>query len=426
MNDLARSHRLIVASAIAGAVLRLAFAFVYWNNKPLTHDEREYLALAESVSAGRGFVYDAGHETGTAQQFGRAPGYPLFLAVIGAGAREHDAVPASVKIAQSIVGALGIWIIGALARRAAGPAAGVAAAALAAVYPPLVWICAYVLSEALYCTLALLTVWLLDKGVDRAESAAEGAGTSSGAGLIAVAGVVAGAAILVRPAMLFFLPLAAVWLVARRHVRLAVALAVSTVLVVAPWTIRNLRVYDRFVLVASEGGVTFWTGNHPLARGEGDLAANPDIKIAELEFRAAHPGLTAEELEPLYYKEALARIRAHPGWWVGLLFRKAFYTVVPAGPSYALHSTLYRLSSIASYVILLPFAFPGARAWRRRAHRPEALFLLAASALIVCLLFFPQERFRIPVIDPTLIVCAGIWYGMRASGPESRASFMAV
>ena len=54
--------------------------------------------------------------------------------------------------------------------------------------------------------------------------------------------------------------------------------------------LRNVRVYGRFVLVASEGGVTFWTGNHPLARGEGDLAANPDIKAAELTFRAAHPG----------------------------------------------------------------------------------------------------------------------------------------
>jgi hypothetical protein len=35
-----------------------------------------------------------------------------------------------------------------------------------------------------------------------------------------------------------------------------------------------------------------------------------------------------------------------------------------------------------------------------------ALALLAGSALLVCLVFFPQERFRIPVIDPTLIVCA--------------------
>jgi len=411
--DFARSHRLIVAAAIAGLLLRLAFAFVYWNHKPLTHDEREYLALAQSVSAGRGFTYHAGHETGTAQQFGRAPAYPLFLAAIGAGARVYDAVPARVKIAQSIVGAVGVWVIGLLARRAAGPAAGVAAAAIASIYPPLVWICAYVLSEALYSTMALVTVLLLDLALDRAERSAARSWMQRGGLLAVAAGVCAGAAILVRPAMLFFLPLAALWLVARRRVALAAALVGAALLIVAPWTIRNLRVYDRFVLVASEGGVTFWTGNHPLARGEGDLAANPDIKTAEIAFRTAHPGLTAEALEPLYYREALGYIAAHPGWWFGLLLKKAFYTVVPAGPSYTLHSPLYRVSSIASYVILLPFALLGIRARQRQSHRPEALFLLAASALIVCLLFFPQERFRIPVIDPTLIVCAGIWCGTR-------------
>jgi hypothetical protein len=176
--------------------------------------------------------------------------------------------------------------------------------------------------------------------------------------------------------------------------------------VVAPWTVRNARVYGRFVLVASEGGVTFWTGNHPLARGEGDLAANPAIKAADLEFRRQHAGLTGEELEPLYYREALQHIRANPGWWVWLLARKAFYTIVPVGPSYALHSTRYRLASIVPYLLLLPFAVAGATRLRRAARPPAALFLLAGSAVLVCILFFPQERFRIPVIDPALIVCA--------------------
>jgi len=407
----------MLIAAVAGLAMRLAFGLGYWVGKPLTHDEREYLALAESVSAGRGFVYEAGHETGTAQQFGRAPAYPLFLALIGASDGHADAAPARVKIAQAFVGALGVWLIGLLGRRAAGPAAGVAAAAIASVYPPLVWICAYVLSEALYSTLALLTVLLLNMAMDRADVGDKRSGSFAGA-----AGLAAGVSILVRPAMLLFLPTAAVWLIARRRPRLAIGLIAAAMLVVLPWTARNLQVYDRFVLVASEGGVTFWTGNHPLARGEGDLAANPDIKVAELAFRSQHPGLTAEELEPLYYRDALAYIAAHPVWWLGLLMKKAFYTIVPAGPSYTLHSTLYRVSSVASYLILLPFAALGLGAWQRRPHRPEALFLLAASAVIVGLVFFPQERFRIPVIDPTLIVCAGIWYGLRTLAPIRRAS----
>jgi hypothetical protein len=158
------------------------------------------------------------------------------------------------------------------------------------------------------------------------------------------------------------------------------------------------------VLVASEGGVTFWTGNHPLARGEGDLAANPDLKLAELEFRRAHPGLTAEQLEPLYYRDALSFITHHPVAWIALVARKALYTLVPIGPSYTLHSTRYWAASVISYLVLLPPAILGiGRLWRS-ACRPTAVLLLGAAAVLVSLAFFPQERFRIPVIDPVLII----------------------
>lgn len=400
----------MVAAAILGLVLRLAFSFVYWVGKPLTHDEREYLELARGIAAGRGFVYSASHDTGTAQRFGRAPGYPLFLAAVGAGRPAGDGVPAAVKVSQAAAGAVVVWLIGLLATRSAGGRAGVVAAFLAAVYPPLVWIAAYILSETLYAALALGAVLLLQVAADRS---AEQPRSRGAIGTAIAAGVTTGAAILVRPAMLFFLPLAIVWLATRRRRVMALAVLLAAAAIVTPWTIRNARVYGRLVLVASEGGVTFWTGNHPLAIGEGDLAANPDIKRADLEFRRAHPGLTAEQLEPLYYRDALQQIVAHPFWWAGLLVRKAVYTVIPAGPSYALHSTKYRVASVVSYLMLLPFAAAGAvRLWRSP-RRPAALFLLAVSAVFVSLIFFPQERFRIPVIDPVLIVCAGALAGRR-------------
>lgn len=336
-SDSTRAQRLIMAATVVGFALRLAFGFGYWQHRPLTHDEREYLALARSLAQGKGFVYDApASETGTSQQFGRAPGYPAFLALIGAGREEFDATPARVKLAQSIVGAVGVWLIGLIGYRAAGARAGIAAAAMAAVYPPLVWICSYVLSEALYSTMALASVVLLNLAIDRAEIRRRTA-----APLAITAGLAVGFAILVRPVMLLFLPIAALWLIARRRTPIALAVIVAAALVVAPWTLRNARVYHRFVLVASEGGVTFWTGNHPRARGEGDLAANPHIKVADLAFRAEHPEMSAEELEPLYYRDALRYIGGHPLWWIGLLLKKMFYTIVPAGPSYALHSPLY-------------------------------------------------------------------------------------
>lgn len=417
--DRLRARRHIALAALVGLALRVAFGLVYWVDKPLTHDEREYLALAAGLAEGRGFVYTE-PPAGTTAQFGRAPGYPALLAAIGAGSRTPTAAPVRVKVIQAILGAFGVWLIGLAALDAAGLRAGVAAAWMSAVYPPLVWIPAYVFSETLYSLLALGTALTLQTFVEPWTSGTRGRhSTGRGLALALIAGALCGTAILVRPAMLFFLPLATIWLLWRRLPRAAVALVVGATLVVTPWTVRNYRTYGRFVLVAAEGGVTFWTGNHPLARGEGDLAANPELKLAELEFRRAHPGLTAEELEPLYYRDAIEHITADPLWWLGLLARKVFFTVVPSGPSYRLHSFRYRAASVISYGLLLPFAAAGAFVLWRRGRRPTALLLLAAASVLVCIVFFPQERFRIPVIDPVLIVCAAaLFRGFRL--PPSR------
>jgi hypothetical protein len=211
--------------------------------------------------------------------------------------------------------------------------------------------------------------------------------------------------------MLFYFPIAVLlllWRPPRQGAGLsaAVVFALLAMVPIVPWTIRNLSVEGRFVLIASEGGVTFWTGNHREAIGEGDMAANPHLKRLNQEFRARHAGLSEAELEGRYYRDAFTFIRDAPGWWLGLLARKAWYTVVPVGPSYRLHSPLYFWASALSYGLLLPLGVWGLVACRE--PRPWALLGLAASAIVVCLVFFPQERFRIPVIDPTLVAGASL------------------
>jgi len=398
--------RAVWLAVAVGIAARLAFSLVYWVDKPLTHDEREYLLLARNVAEGRGFAHlqpDGAPVPG--EHFGRAPIYPVLLAgIVRAAGMPPDgdaALLRSVRIVQAALGGALVWLVAWLAGRAAGPAAAAAAAWLAAVYPPLVWTPAYVWSETLFSVLALGCAAVLS--LERRTSPA-----------LAAAGVLAGVAVLTRPAMLFFLPLAAAWLAWKREWRGAVLFALACALVVLPWTVRNVREYGRFVLVASEGGITFWTGNHPLAVGEGDLAANPQLKRENVALRARHPGLTPEALEPVYYREALRFIREHPARWAWLVARKAFYAVVPVGPSYRLHSALYFGASVASYLAVLPFALMGLVRLARARRLPAPLLLLAASSFLVCLVFFPQERFRIPVVDPTLLVSAAAWWALRA------------
>jgi 4-amino-4-deoxy-L-arabinose transferase-like glycosyltransferase len=402
-----RYAALLLAAAAAGLALRLAFGFGYWTGEVLTRDEREYLSLARGVASGRGFVYDADVLDDPGEPFGRAPGYPAFLAAVGGGRAGVAAVPGSVKAAQAVLGAAGVVLVGLLATRLGGRRAGVAAAAIAAAYPPLVWISAYAFSEALFWPLGLLLAMSATRMLDPDRAAPARAALWCG--------LLAGVCVLIRPGTLVVAPLAAVVLTRQRRLAPLAVFALGLAVVVAPWTARNYAQSERFVLVASEGGVTFWTGNNPLARGEGDFAANPDIRRASDALRARHPGLSEEDMEPIYYREALRWIAAHPLDWLALEASKLFYLVVPIGPSYRLHSARYYAASVVSYGLVLVGAIVGLSRVGRRAARVPGLWLLAASAVAIGLVFFPQERFRIPILDPTLVICTGAVWSRRGT-----------
>jgi hypothetical protein len=119
----------------------------------------------------------------------------------------------------------------------------------------------------------------------------------------------------------------------------------------------------------------------------------------------------------MYYGEVFEFVRQHPGRWLILEARKLFYTFVPIGPSYTLHSNRYFVASLVSYGLLAPFALVGLwRLWRQPGPSPLwALGVLALSSVVVCLVFFPQERFRIPVLDPAAIVAAAVVLSGRRS-----------
>ena len=418
------SGRSVQAAIVVALLARLAFGLGYWTGKPLTHDEREYLTLAANISQGRGFATDLPGETPSptnTQTFGRGPGYPVFLAPLTwldadlrAGRLPAD-VPAAVKIIQAILGAGAILVLSGLVRRVAGDRAGIAAAWVAALFPPLVWMPAYALSEQLASVLALgCAAWL---GAVTDGTPADRDARSGTTRALVAAGLAAGIGALTRPGQLFFLPLAALLLLwrapdRRTGLRRALLFTVLALAAIAPWTVRNALVHAQFVPIASSGGVNFWIGNHREAIGDGDLAANPHLKLRNAEFRERHAGLSEEALEPLYYREARGFIAADPVWWLGLEARKLWYTFVPFGPSYRLHAPRYFWASAVSLLLLLPAAVYGL-VRTPSGTRPAALLTLAASTVVVGLVFFPHERFRLPVMDPALIAGAALCASQR-------------
>jgi len=164
---------------------------------------------------------------------------------------------ASVQVLQCLVGALLVPALGLIGRSAFGESAGLVAAGLAAFYPELVWFAAHFWAETLFTALLWWAIERLVTGDTRASAVAA-----------STAGLLWGLAVLTRETVLYFLPLAAVWLAWRRRggVKRAALFAGTSLLVVMPWTVRNGLVFDAFVPVSTAGALNLWQGNTRLSR----------------------------------------------------------------------------------------------------------------------------------------------------------------
>ena len=185
------------------------------------------------------------------------PLYPYFIAVLF----RLTGGLAAVQWAQVVLSALLVPAVGRIGTITHGERTGLVAAVVTAVFPELVWFAPHFWSE----TLMLFVLWW---GFERLL-VADGEGRPLSA---ALAGVLLGLTALTRETVLYFVPLAALWLAWRSprsggRWRCAAFLA-AVLLTVGPWTWRNWRVFQTFIPVSTSSGLNLWQGNVGLTREE--------------------------------------------------------------------------------------------------------------------------------------------------------------
>jgi 4-amino-4-deoxy-L-arabinose transferase-like glycosyltransferase len=420
-----RSTLAIIALALAGLAWRLWYAVDQFAGDDNLFDEGDaflYSNVAHDTAKGDWFLnrFEGTH-------FADHP--PLtVLSLTPTGWLFPDSVMAQ-RVTNSLLGALAIVLIGLFARRLAGPAAGIAAAAIAAVSPNLWMNDAVIMSETISTVVLVAVLWA---AVDlrRSPTLARAAGT----------GALCGVAILARAELALLLPLLIVPVVVlardlawrERLGRAALAVGVA-VAVVAPWTAWNAVEFEDTVLLSTNEGTTLLGSNcdvtyEPPLRGAWWLACVVDFND---EQQTRERGLDASQVSALQRDEALRYVREHAGelpsvvvarlgrtfGWHGL--EQQIYANNGEGrPSWASRA------GYVSFWILAPLAVAGAVVLRRRGGDLLPAIACLVIVVVVSAAFYGIARFRLP-LDVMTIVLAGVALGAvvdRWRGTRSRAA----
>ena len=338
---------------------------------------------------------------------------PLYLYFVGASFTLFGTLEA-VKYAQCLAGALLVPALGLLGRRVFGERAALLAAGIAAFYPELVWFASHFWAETLF---TVLLWWALERLV-----AADARG-STGAAL--ASGLLWGLAILTRETVLYFLPVAALWLAWRRGggARRAAGLVAVAAFVVLPWTLRNWLVFDAFVPVSTSGALNLWQGNTRLSRQEvyeEYWAVRGRIPKYEHARRRAIEAIL--ERQPLWIldklRDELPAFWAAHGQPIVHLERGAYGPVARPG-AYA-----------AVAVVLLPYLavlvlFVAGVATLPPGRGPVLLLAFLWFYVLLHVAAHGYPRYRLPAMPAVFLVAAHGWVAWRSRRPADRGHRLA-
>ena len=349
---------------------------------PSTNDDYEFNVFAQNLAAGRGYLNDQGQPSSF-----RAPGFSFFLAGLYVVAGANYAL---AFVTLCVLGAVSCVLTWLLAREFFPENWAQVAGMLSAVYLPHVWFATVFFSENLFVPLLTLGMWLTVRFL-------KGASTW----YLATAGAVFGLATLTRPFALILLPMFGLlaWLVRRplsiRFANLAVWTA-CFVVVMIPWTVRNYRVHGQFVLVATNGGSTFYGANNDRVVTERRYYGYwlSTTELPQRDLVVAQPNeLARDDME---WKLGMDWVKSHPKQFTFAAGLKLARLAVGL-PDFDGGRPIYRVLRMVGYWPFLALFLLGVIACLRR--RLWSLPWLAvhtgmAATVITAVIFWGSARFR--------------------------------
>ena len=365
-------------------------------------DAVEYEALAHSLQKGEGYSLDD-HPTAF-----RAPGYPLFLSLFYTLFGHHFWIN---KVLLSVIGALSCVGLFFLVRLLlANDRIATIVGLIMAVFPLQLYYTGHFTSEPLAIFLNILITIVMVKSLSAPDP-------KTALKLCFLAGLLCGYSTLTRsanliyPVMLFGLLFA---MQGRSReclqglIKGAAIFILGMVLIMAPWAIRNKIVLGKPVLVATNGGSTFWGANNAIVAdprsGHWGGWISTNRLVGESLVKSEFSEVALEKRE---WQEGVTYLKNNPGQIPGLLLGKFLRLMNPVPQS---PNRKYVALIAASTIFFLPFFIFGIYvAIRQKIF--NILFIPVWAHILVMLavtiIFYGTERLRTPY-QPFLMIYTAI------------------
>jgi 4-amino-4-deoxy-L-arabinose transferase-like glycosyltransferase len=380
--------RLAILGVLALALRLLYILVIAPAPVGLDGDWRFYHSAANLIANGHFYYRGIFHRAyATAEH---PPLYPLLLGLVSwfGGA---DVV--TQRVVGCVVGAVSVILFGLVGRRLGGERAGLIAALTAAVYPPLVVVDGALMSEPLLVfgvLIALLLVYRLTEAPTVRGAAALG-------GVVGLVTLAHTEALLLMP----LLVLPAAWRPrSGRGTRTAVAITTCAV-VLAPWVIRNVVVFNRLTLATNSNTVIAGANCRQTYYGPDIGWWRLDCNSERRTFRELVQGDANIHPALRYARRHLTRLPVVAA--VRVLRTFSMYQPLREGNG-QIRRRWFDAVGLALYYAILLLAAVGLR--RMRAWRWPLIALICVS-LIVSVVDSGLPRLRIPA-DVSLILLAAL------------------
>lgn len=392
-----RGRTILWGLLVAALVVRLVWGFLQPGEIDAKRlpDQAEYLELGDNLLRQRALhFYDERFRQDLWAY--RTPGYPIFVAAMGAVVRV-------VRAAQAFVDASTVLAAFLLARRWLRLELAVVAAALVAFNPFLVYFTGLILSETLYTAMlawgAVLLVYrpgYLWGGIILALSVLV---RPAAVGLTIVLGIAAAFAQRVRgdlsPPRWFKPPV-------------GTGMLLLTLLALSPWAIRNKVRLGEWVWLTTNGGITRYDGFNPSATGASDqsflrlASMQMFVQAGEVERDRAFADFAGDYARETWEKDKARLMK--------LTLSKIARTWSPVPLSDDFGRPLYRVAAATYAIPLYLLAVVGL--FSRAIPRSGKAFLLTPAIYftMVHALTVGSLRYRVPV-EPLLAVPAAAGLG---------------